>query len=64
MSDKYTLKTRYWDSGSMPQGGHVPAEIELSIDWDKIALILARKASRNKSRTSTMLSGAIKGKLK
>jgi hypothetical protein len=41
----------------------VPVEIDVTIDWDKIASILARKASRNASGRTGIFAGAIKAKI-
>lgn len=61
MSKKpWKTEARVWDAQA---GAYVTLRLEVTIDWNAIALDLGRRAVRNKSGRSGMLAGAVKGKI-
>lgn len=48
---------------SVSKGKMIRIDLEIVIDWDKVKVKLARGALRNKSRSSGLLEGAIRGKI-
>lgn len=51
---------RVWDAQAK---AYVTVKLAVAIDWDAIALDLARRAIRNRSGRSAMLAGAVVGKI-